>query len=181
MITREQLLDELKTAVEPEKQLHKIAQRENLPVHVLRKMVERPELVVVEEPEKRPVAEKRPQNQPHIMWSERELKYAVNAFRRGDSLSRIAFELELGRDTVRRKLMNELGDEYQKIARENCARARQHKKIELTENDIERLKDCWVNGVAKNKICGYFGLSYNNLQRFLAENPDILRLRRGRR
>lgn len=185
MITREQLIQEIGCA-EPEKQLHKIAQRERLPVHVLRKMIKHPELVIVKEPEKErketPI-KYCPQNQPRIIWTEREIQYAVEAFRRNEPLNQIAFELETSRDTVRKKLIKVLGDEYSKLARKNCELARwgQRKKIELSEDDMERLKDYWVSGVAKNKICGYFKLSYKDLQMLLAKNPDVFKPRRSRR
>lgn len=179
MITREQLLDELKTAAEPEKQLHRIAQREKLPVHVLRKMVKRPDLVLVAEPE-RHIPLDRPQNQSRIIWSEREVRYAVNAFRRGNSLAHIAFELEIGRDTVRRKLMIELGTEYKKIARENVARVRQRREREWTESDIARLKEYWKSGITQKDICARLDRKWNDLHRFVLENPGVVE-RRGRR
>lgn len=174
MITREQLLDELKTAVEPEKQLHRIAQREKLPVHVLRKMVKQPDLVLVTEPEK-DLSPDHVQRQPRIIWSERETQYAISAFRRGDSLAQIAFELKMGRTPIRNKLMLELGVEYKKIAR-----VRQRREREWTEDDIARLKEYWASGITQKDICARLGRKWNDLHRFVLENPGIVE-RRDRR
>lgn len=98
MIAKTEILAELENTPEPEKKLHEIADREGLPVMVIRKFlrdlvkIEPPEPEAKEVPAHYKTGQKTdPEKAKHgHRWTEEELRYMSDCWERGASCNEIA-------------------------------------------------------------------------------------------
>ncbi len=174
MITKEEILAELEGCEEPEKKLHEIAEREKLPVMIIRKILK--DLVTVAPPEKdydnvNRIARLHYEVVGH-QWFPDEIAYAEERWRRGATVDEIA--AEIGRSRVAVKGMMQRN-------RERFPRRQASFRVWSSE-EIVRAADMWRDPtLTAADICIALNRGINDFYQLRAENPALFKPRRIRR
>ena len=164
MITKDEILAELENTPEPEKKLHEIADRENQPVMVIRKIL-RDQIIVVPacrkpEPEPEPYARAGHRHK----WTEEEIAHAEASWRRGASMQEIADSLFVSVITIK-GLVRRFRDRFPQ--RHNAAPI-------WSEEEISHAADLWRDStLTVYEICEKLHRNHNDFYQLRVENPYI--------
>ena len=164
MITKDEILAELENTPEPEKKLFEIADRENQPVMVIRKIL-RDQLIVVParrkpEPEPEPYA----RTVHRHKWTEQEIAHAEASWRRGASMQEIADSLLVTVTTIK-GLVRRFRDRFPQ--RRNAVPI-------WSEEEISHAADLWHDStLTVNEICEKLHRKHNDFYQLRVEKPYI--------
>lgn len=166
MITKDEILAELEGCDEPEKKLHEIAERERLPVMIIRKILK--DLVSVVPPEKEydnvnRVARLHYEVGNH-QWFPDEIAYAEECWKRGASIDEIASAV--GRSKVAVKGMMQRNRERFPV-RTTAFRV-------WSSEEIIRAADMWHDpSMPVAEICALLGRNDSDFYQLRVENPTL--------
>lgn len=174
MITKDEILAELEGCEEPEKKLFEIADRENQPVMVIRKILKG--LVIVVPPERghdntERVAESHIQrNVNRGRWSDEDIRYMAECWNRGADICEIAEAVCRSGKAVRGVMQRN---------RELFPRRRENGRI-WTPEEIARAADMWSDrDITESEICNTLHRSRSDFYQLRAENRKLFPPRRN--